>query len=60
MGRLVIKSVAADAAGECVGITYNPIVLPKGVEPSTDPMIAARSAPYAVGLARRLVEGAKQ
>ena len=60
MGRLVIKSVAADATGECVGITYNPIVLPKGVEPSTDPMLAARAAPYAVGLGRRLGEGAKQ
>lgn len=60
MGRLVIKSVAADATGECVGITYNPIVLPKGVEPSADPMLAVRAAPYAVGLGRRLVEGAKQ
>ncbi len=60
MGRLVIKSVAADATGECVGITYNPIVLPKGVEPSADPMLAARAAPYAVGLGRRLGEGAKQ
>ena len=60
MGRLTIKSVAADASGECVTITYNPMVLPKGVEPSTDPMLAARAAPYAVGLGRRIVEGAKQ
>ncbi len=60
MGRLSIKSVAADATGECVGITYIPTVLPKGVEPSTDPMLAARAAPYAVGLGRRIVEGAKQ
>ncbi len=60
LGRLVIKSVAADSTGECVGITYNPMVLPKGVEPSADPMLAARSAPYAVGLGRRLGEGAKQ
>lgn len=60
MGRLVIKSVAADSTGECLAITYNPIILPKGVEPSTDPMLAARAAPYVVGLGRRLVEGAKQ
>ena len=60
LGRLVIKSVAADATGECVGITYIPTLLPKGVEPSTDPMLAARAAPYAVGLGRRLGEGAKQ
>jgi catalase len=60
MGRLVIRSVAPDAGGECLNITFNPMVLPKGVEPSNDPMIAARAAPYAVGLGRRLVEGAKQ
>lgn len=60
LGRLTIKAVAADAAGECLAITYNPIVLPRGIEPSADPMLAARAAPYAVGLGRRLVEGAKQ
>jgi catalase len=36
------------------------MTLPKGVEPSSDPMLAARAAPYAVSLARRLSEGAKQ
>ena len=60
LGRLVIKSVSPDATGDCVAITYNPMVLPKGVEPSTDPMLAARAAPYALGLGRRLTEGAKQ
>ena len=60
LGRLVIRSVAADATGACVTVNYNPIVLPKGVEPSADPMLAARAAPYAVSLGRRLVEGAKQ
>jgi catalase len=60
LGRLSLKSVAADGAGECLTITFNPIVLPKGVEPSADPLLAARAAPYAVGLGRRLAEGAKQ
>lgn len=60
LGRLTIKAVASDAEGECLRITYVPTVLPKGVEPSADPMLAARAAPYGVGLARRLVEGAKQ
>ncbi len=60
LGRLTIKSVSADATGSCVGITYNPMVLPKGIEPSADPMLAARAAPYAVSLGRRLAEGAKQ
>jgi catalase len=60
MGMLKITSVAEDAGGPCLTITYNPMVLPKGVEPSADPMIAARAAPYAVGLGRRLGEGPKQ
>jgi catalase len=60
LGRLTIRSVAADATGECVGITFNPTLLPKGVEASADPLLVARAAPYAIGLGRRLGEGAKQ
>ncbi len=60
LGRLTIKSVSADSTGPCLNITYNPMILPKGVEPSADPMLAARAAPYGVSLGRRLVEGAKQ
>ncbi len=60
LGRLNIKSVAADGAGECLAITYVPTLLPKGVEASADPLLPARAAPYAIGLGRRLGEGAKQ
>ena len=60
LGRLTVRSVSADASGPCLTITYNPMVLPKGVEPSADPMLAARAAPYVVSLGRRLSEGAKQ
>lgn len=60
LGTLKITSVSEDGAGACLTITYNPMVLPKGVEPSADPLIAARAAPYAIGLGRRLMEGAKQ
>ncbi len=60
LGLLKITSVAEDGGGPCLTITYNPLVLPKGVEPSADPMIAARAAPYGVGLGRRLTEGPKQ
>ena len=60
VGRLTVKSVSPDATGPCVTINYNPMVLPKGVEASADPMLAARAAPYAVSQGRRLVEGAKQ
>ena len=52
--------VSDDASGPCLTITYNPMVMPKGVEPSADPMLAARAAPYAISLGRRLTEGAKQ
>jgi catalase len=60
LGVLKVTSVAADGGGDCLGITFNPMVLPKGIEPSADPMLAARAAPYAIGLSRRLTEGPKQ
>lgn len=60
LGRLTIISVSPDATGPCVTINYNPMVLPKGVEASADPMLAGRAAPYAISVSRRLTEGAKQ
>lgn len=60
LGRLTIRAVSQDASGACLPITFNPMVLPKGIEPSADPMLAARAAPYAVGLGRRLGEGPRQ
>ena len=60
LGLLKITSVAADGTGACLTTNYDPNVMPKGIVPSADPMIAARAAPYAVSLGRRLQEGAKQ
>ncbi len=60
LGRMTIKSVSSDDTGACLTITYNPMVLPKGVELSSDPVLAARAAPYVVSLSRRLGEGPKQ
>ncbi len=60
LGQLRITAVSPDASGPCVGVTYIPTVLPKGVVASADPMLAARAAPYAVSLGRRLGEGARQ
>jgi catalase len=60
LGSLKVTSVSDDAAGPCLTINFNPMVMPKGVEPSADPMLAARVAPYVVSLGRRLGEGAKQ
>ena len=60
LGSLKVTSVAEDGGGACLNITFNPLILPKGVEPSADPMLAGRAAPYGVSLGRRLVEGSKQ
>ena len=60
LGTLKVTSVAADGAGNCLTINFDPNRMPKGVEGLGDPMLAARSAPYAVSLGRRLGEGAKQ
>jgi catalase len=60
LGTLKVTSVAEDGGGPCLTITYNPMNMPKGVEASADPMLAARAAPYVVSLGRRLGEGAKQ
>ena len=60
LGTLKVTSVSEDAGGACLNITFNPMNMPKGVEASADPMLAARAAPYSVSLGRRLTEGSKQ
>lgn len=60
LGQLKVTSVSADAAGPCLTINFDPNRMPKGVEGSADPMLAGRTAPYVLGLGRRLGEGAKQ
>ena len=58
-GKLVIDKVEAGLGGACDKITFSPLVLPKGIKPSADPVLLARPAPYAVSLGRRLTEAAK-
>jgi catalase len=60
LGTLKVTSVSEDAGGSCLTITFNPMNMPEGVIPSADPMLAARAAPYAISLSRRVTEGAKQ
>jgi catalase len=52
-GRLVIEKVDESGAS-CDKITFNPLVLPKGIGPSADPVLLARPGSYAVSLGRRL------
>jgi catalase len=54
VGRLVIDKVEAGAGGACDPISFNPLVLPKGIEPSDDPVLLARPAAYGVSLSRRV------
>ena len=58
-GRLVIDKVEAMAGGDCDRITFNPLITPKGIKPSADPVLNARAAAYGVSLGRRLSEMAR-
>jgi catalase len=58
-GQLFINQVEAGAGGPCDRMTYNPLVLPKGIEASDDPVLRARAAPYSLSLGRRLGESAR-
>ena len=60
LGRLRITSVSPDATGPCLTMLFNPGLLPRGLEVSSDPLLSARIAPYSIGVARRLLEGPKQ
>lgn len=60
LGLLKVLSVSEDGGGACLNTTFNPMVMPKGVVASADPLLPARAAPYAVSLGRRLGEGSKQ
>ena len=53
VGTLVIDRAAAEENGGCRNITFDPLILPQGIAPSADPLLAARSAVYASSLLRR-------
>jgi catalase len=52
-GTLVIGRATTEEEGACRDITFDPLILPDGISPSADPLLAARSAVYAASLARR-------
>jgi catalase len=54
LGTLSVTAVEPGEGGACRDVTFNPLVLPEGVSPSDDPVLANRAAPYAVSLSRRL------
>lgn len=57
-GTVVITRETAQDSGPCRDVNYDPTVLPHGIEPSADPLLAARSAAYAESYRRRTAEEA--
>jgi catalase len=56
MGELEIASLVPEDEGDCRNVNFDPLILPRGIEPSDDPVLFARSAAYSVSLTRRLGE----
>ncbi|MFV3325046.1 catalase family peroxidase [Pseudomonas sp. NY15372] len=52
-GTLVVEQVDAPEQGACRDINFDPLILPHGIEPSDDPILAARSAAYSESFNRR-------
>ncbi|WP_175781475.1 catalase family peroxidase [Burkholderia anthina] len=52
-GTLELDALTPQATGACRDVNYDPLVLPHGIEPSDDPVLAARSAVYAQSYNRR-------
>lgn len=46
-GRLTLIKAESEDGGPCLGLTYDPTILPEGITVSDDPIPAARSAVYA-------------
>ena len=52
-GTLELDTAQPQAAGGCRDINYDPTVLPDGIAPSDDPVLAARAGVYAQSYNRR-------
>ncbi|ROL72623.1 catalase family peroxidase [Pseudomonas vranovensis] len=58
-GTLVIDQVDAAEQGACRDLNFDPLILPSGIRPSADPILAARSAAYSESFNRRAREAAQ-
>ncbi|UAK26262.1 catalase family peroxidase [Sphingomonas nostoxanthinifaciens] len=56
-GTLILDHAATETQGDCRDYNYDPLILPKGVAASDDPILAARSAAYSASFRRRTKEG---
>jgi catalase len=57
-GTIVIERAESQIDGACRDINFDPLILPDGIAPSDDPLLAARSAVYSVSFNRRTREEA--
>lgn len=55
-GTLTLTTVETEAPGNARDINFDPLTLPDGIEPSDDPILAARSAVYAASYRLRTGE----
>jgi catalase len=55
-GLLTLTSIDTDRPGNARDISFDPLVLPEGIEPSEDPLLSARSAVYGASYRRRTGE----
>jgi catalase len=56
LGELVVQHATDEANGACRDYNYDPLILPRGIEASDDPLLSARSAAYAESFDRRTAE----
>lgn len=52
-GTLSLVHAEPQATGECRDVNFDPLILPSGIAPSGDPILAARSAAYSQSFNRR-------
>lgn len=45
-GTLTLTAVQSEDDGPCTGISFDPLILPPGIQPSADPILQVRSAAY--------------
>jgi catalase len=55
-GVLRVQAIDDDPRSPCARLSFNPLVLPDGIEPSADPVLQSRAAAYGVSLMRRTSE----
>lgn len=58
-GTLVIDRAQSQIDGPCRDLNFDPLILPRGIEASNDPLLAARSSVYTVSFLRRASEEAR-